>query len=232
MIMLFYKWVARELGPILTGSVTLRQYHPLSLLHTVVILHPQTTTRGIHVDKELGVRGRFSCSRSAEQMSRKHIWGCWQQSDSQPQNPALIPLLHLRFKLLHFQISDLFCIFLWCGQSGRATEERLRKTKLIILSHPRDQRHPQGWSGSRRHECGHTLCLSLYWGFCGKSKPGQVNGLELVNLNSFSRHRTIGVVFQLLSTWPWDDEPDRGCLAQDWVWLVCISKACPHWAKG
>ena len=60
--------------------------------------------------------------------------------------------------------------------------ERLRKTKLITLTCPREEVHagPHGKTPrvvtGRRQEFKESLGLHLYWGFCGKSKTGQVNG--------------------------------------------------------
>lgn len=73
-------------------------------------------------------------------------------------------------------------------------EEKLGKTKSIILTDPRDRkrgyagphRQTPGWSGGRRRESWQSVGLCLHWGFCGKSKPGQETKLGLASLNNFS----------------------------------------------
>lgn len=65
-------------------------------------------------------------------------------------------------------------------QLQEEAEEKLKKTKCIILTGPRDWRHTTRVSltntrvsGGRRQEPGQSVGRVLYWGSCGKSKPGR-----------------------------------------------------------
>lgn len=65
-------------------------------------------------------------------------------------------------------------------QPQEETEERLRKTKFIILTGPRDTpvAHRTGPQGKdtrvvRRQERGECSVQGLYWSFPGKGKAGQ-----------------------------------------------------------
>lgn len=70
-------------------------------------------------------------------------------------------------------------------------KEKVRKTKFIILTGSRDRRHAirVTWKATRvvrrqKAGAGQSEGLILYWGFCGKSKPGQSRDFELASLSN------------------------------------------------
>lgn len=83
------------------------------------------------------------------------------QSDSPPRNTLLIPLCHLIFKFLCFQISGLCCTVVWDGQSGTATRGDRGETQenKVYYTHrfletddtlSGSHGKTPGWSGGRR----------------------------------------------------------------------------------
>lgn len=85
----------------------------------------------------------------------------------------------------------------------KQTEERLRNTKFIILTSPRDRRYGTPcratWrntscSGGRREELAKKFGPGLHWGFYGKGKRGQGNSVGLASLKYFGGLWAIGVV--------------------------------------
>ena len=109
------------------------------------------------------------------------------------------------------------------------TQERLRKTKFIISTGPRDARgarhagpqgQHQGWSGSRRSRIqrvgwGVDLCQGLHWGFV-EGEAGQEKQVRTGWLECFSRLPVRGV--------------SPTCLFPD-SRIIKAEEYCPRWLQ-
>lgn len=132
----------------------------------------------------------------------------------------------------------------WSVRCGiKKTQEKLRKTRSILLTAPRDggracQRGPRGGDTRviRRQERGEGLGHGLYWGFPGRTRQGGVNIIGLASWNTVSGlwvdgwsltawhlALALGPLRQMNITC-WCCGPDRGGLPADWS--VCMLRAC------